>query len=75
MNKVTTNRNHQRGAIVRFDPAGAVRLSLIINKDQIPALRLFDSKDRPRVLLGADPEGEAALDFTRTTASLLRELQ
>jgi len=63
MNKVTTNRNHQREAIVRFDPTGAVRQSLIIDRDRIPALRLFDSQDRSRVLLRVDPEGEAALDF------------
>jgi hypothetical protein len=57
-----------------FDPTGAVRLSLIINRDRIPALRLFDSQDRPRVLLGVDPEGEAALDFYSEDGKLLREL-
>lgn len=57
-----------------FDPTGAVRLSLIINTDRIPALRLFDSRHRPRVLLGVDPEGEAALDFYSEEGRLLREL-
>jgi hypothetical protein len=57
-----------------FDPMGVVRLSLIINRDRIPALRLFDSQHRPRVLLGVDPEGEAALDFYSEEGKLLREL-
>jgi hypothetical protein len=57
-----------------LDPTGTVRLSLIINNDRIPALRLFDSQHRPRVLLGVDPEGEAALDFYSEEGKLLREL-
>jgi hypothetical protein len=57
-----------------FDTTGTLRLSLIINSDQIPALRLFDSQHRPRVLLGVDPEGEAALDFYSEEGKLLREL-
>ena len=61
-------------ALKLLDPTGAVRLSLIVSGDRIPALRLFDSQHRPRVLLGVDPEGEAALDFYSEEGKLLREL-
>src|SRR5438132_8929962 len=57
-----------------FDTAGTLRISLVINADQIPAIRLLDSRHRPRALLGVDPEGEAALDFYSEEGKLLREL-
>jgi hypothetical protein len=57
-----------------FDPAGVLRISLTLNVDQIPTLRLFDAQHRPRALLGVDPDGEAALDFYSEEGKLLREL-
>ena len=57
-----------------FDPSGAVRISMTVSAEGIPALRLFDAQAHPRTLLGVDPDGESALDFYTEQGRLLREL-
>jgi hypothetical protein len=56
------------------DSSGTTRISMTINSDEIPALRLFDARAHPRALIGVDPEGESALDFYSQQGKLLREL-
>jgi hypothetical protein len=62
--------NHPRAQIV-VDNYGAPSE---ISTDGVPTVRLLDTSDRPRAVLGVDGQGEAGLNFYAQDGRVLREL-
>ena len=57
-----------------YDTSNKLRLSLEISTDGVPTVRLMDTSDRARAVIGVDAEGEAGLNFYAQDGRVLREL-